>query len=338
MRGVFMRFFLLPTLVFLLFIGPLAHASIEHGLATPVQAPDIKSDGHWFNSSPLSLEKLKGKVVLVDFWTYSCINCLRTFPYVKSWYERYKDKGFEIIGVHTPEFEFEKQMGNVEKAIKRFSVTWPVVQDNDFVIWKRFSNQYWPAHYLINREGKIVYTHFGEGNYDVTEKNIRTLLNETGPMAKKPFEVEKAAIHQSLETYLGSARAERLANPAKDDTFKFPEKLDPDYWALSGKWKREGERIIALEKNASLRLRFRAGRVFLVMASDDNHPRHARILYNGRPANEKAGKDAPGGLATIEENRLYELLKLNQFEEAEIEIQAQEAGLALYAFTFGANE
>ena len=137
------------------------------------QAPDFPDDLKWLNSSPLKLSKLKGKVVLVDFWTYSCINCQRTLPYLKTWWQKYQDKGLVIIGVHTPEFEFEKELKNVKEALKKYDVTWPVVLDNDYLIWNSFANHYWPAKYLIDHQGKIIYTHFGEGNYQETELEIQ---------------------------------------------------------------------------------------------------------------------------------------------------------------------
>src|ERR1043166_4409686 len=155
--------FLLSILLILLSPPLSAAPELKEALLSPVRAPEIALAGVWLNGTPLSLKDVKGKVVLLDFWTYSCINCLRTLPYIEAWYERYKDQGFVVIGVHSPEFDFEKNEANVEKAVKRFGITWPVVLDNDRQIWNRYSNQYWPAHYLINREGQVVYSHFGEG-------------------------------------------------------------------------------------------------------------------------------------------------------------------------------
>jgi thiol-disulfide isomerase/thioredoxin len=325
----------LVTFCFVLLALPLQAKSLLN-----VPAPEIESPGPWLNSQPLTLKELKGKVVLVDFWTYSCINCLRTLPFQKAWYERYKDNGFVIVGVHAPEFDFEKKTENVERALKRFGVTYPIVQDNKHLIWKRYANQYWPAHYLINREGQIVYTHFGEGKYDEMEKNIRTLLGVDGPLAKLPPALEKAGFGQTPETYLGIARGERFQSPPATGTplsYKFPEKLDAHEWALQGIWQREAELDTAMEAGAALRLKFRGGKVFLVMGTHDSKPARVKILYNGTLATDKAGKDVKAGLLTVKDHRLYELLDLKGAEEGILEIQAIDPGVQVYAFTFGAS-
>lgn len=321
-------------------------AQLQGGLAKPVAAPEIESAGPWLNSPPLSMAGLKGRVVLLDFWTYSCINCLRTLPYIKSWYEAYKDKGFVVVGIHAPEFEFEKNTANVEKAIKRFGITYPVVQDNAMEIWNRYGNRYWPAHYLINRDGQVVYTHFGEGNYAVTENNIRALLRETGETATLKEKTEIAALHQTPETYLGTDRGERFESNPKNsnavENYVYPEKLDPDCWALQGKWERYAERVVARDKGAALQMRFRGRKLFLVMGVEGAEPVRAKILFNGAPLKIGAGKDVTVtgetfqiSAALVQEHRLYELLDLGKFQEGTITIQAEQPGLQLYAFTFG---
>ena len=171
-----------------------------------LQAPELIPGGVWFNSDPLTLSQLKGKVVIIDFWTYTCINCQRTFPYLKQWHEKYKDQGLVIIGVHSPEFEFEKSEKNLARAIADFKLPYPIVQDNNFATWRAYNNRYWPAKYLIDKEGYIRYTHFGEGAYDETEKKIQELLGITSDI-NNPTSSNYA---KSPETYLGSGR-----NPSK---------------------------------------------------------------------------------------------------------------------------
>ena len=304
----------------------MANMVFAEPLAKPIPAPEISTTGEWLNSSPLTSKDLKGKVVLLDFWTYSCINCLRTLPYIKSWYEQYKDKGFVVIGVHAPEFDFEKNKANVEKAIRRFEISYPVVQDNDHLLWNRFSNQYWPAHYLINKQGQIVYTHFGEGNYDVTEKHIRELLDEKGDMSKLSDTLDGYSLNQTPETYLGTARAER---------FDVKEPLPVDHWLLSGEWSRSAEYSESKAAGAALKMHFRGGKVFLVLGTANGKPTKANILYNGKPTTDVGGKDVKDGVLDITEHRLYELIDLKKNGEGLFEIQASKPGLQAFAFTFG---
>ena len=318
-------FLLLPLLAFLV-VAPLPVQAISDARSLPFPAPEISTTGEWLNSTPLTSNDLKGKVVLVDFWTYSCINCLRTLPYIKSWYEQYKDKGFVIIGVHAPEFDFEKSKANVEKAIRRFEITYLVVQDNDHILWNRFQNQYWPAHYLINKQGQVVYTHFGEGNYDVTEKTIRALLDEKGDMAKSPHKPDGYTSNQTHETYLGTARQARLEPN---------EPLPVDHWFLSTGWKRDTEYSESLVAGASLKIHFRGGKVFLVLGTADGQPTKAKILYNGKPAIDVGGKDVTNGIVEITDHRLYELIDLKKNGQGQLEIQSTVAGLRAFAFTFG---
>lgn len=315
--------------LFLLLLGTWAASPAVAGMESvnqPTPAPEISTTGEWLNSSPLTSKDIKGKVVLIDFWTYSCINCLRTLPYIKSWYEQYKDKGFVVIGVHAPEFDFEKSKANVEKAIRRFEIPYPVVQDNDHILWNRFQNQYWPAHYLINKQGQIVYTHFGEGNYDVTEKAIRTLLEEIGDMAKSPVKPDGYTSNQTPETYLGTSREARL------DT---KEPLAADHWLLSSNWKRDKEFSESTAAGASLKMHFRGGKVFLVLGTANNKSTKARILFNGQPAIDVGGKDVKDGIVEITDHRLYELIDLKKNGEGLFEIQSTDAGLRAFAFTFG---
>lgn len=313
---------------------------LEEALAEPYTAPDFAGISAWINSKPLTMEELRGKIVLVDFWTYSCINCVRTFPYIKSWDEKYRDDGLVIVGVHSPEFEFEKDLDNVKKAVASNGIKYPVALDNNFETWTNFKNRYWPAHYLIDREGRVVYTHFGEGKYDVTENNIRFLLGLDAVKPEEPAPVPYSK-GQTPETYLGYSRAENYngkgaVSPNQQSDYTFPESLPRDGWALDGKWTVSGEKITADEPGAALRLNFAAKKVFLVLGTSTGKPVNAEIALNGKPVDGERGNDVtPSGRVTVEGNTLYELIDQKEFAAGVIEIRADEPGLEAYAFTFG---
>jgi cytochrome c biogenesis protein CcdA/thiol-disulfide isomerase/thioredoxin len=333
-----------PTLAPKQFL-PATHMINE--LENPYPAPQIGGIKKWINSPPLNLEELKkqGKVVLVDFWTYSCINCVRTLPYIKEWYDKYHDKGLVIIGIHSPEFEFEKNEQNVETAIKEDGIKYPVAMDNNLVTWGNFNNRYWPAHYLINKEGQVVYTHFGEGQYDITENNIRYLLG-LGSMKdyqKPPPETPvPASPLQSPETYLGYDRTMGFVSSEpmeKNATvhYTYPKHIPLNSWALQGSWLVQDERIIAKESKASLRYHFRAKQVYLVMApASSGKPQMVRILLNGEPVKDFAGKDVQNAHVTVDQSTLYELVSFKELTSGILEIQAETPGLEAFAFTFGA--
>lgn len=284
-----------------------------NGLSIPYSAPAFSGIYAWLNSKPLTMADLKGKVVLIDFWTYSCINCIRTLPFITNWDQRYRSKGLVIVGVHAPEFEFEKNPENVKKAIALHHILYPVALDNKLDTWTNFNNLYWPAHYLIDQKGRVVYTHFGEGEYDVTENNIRFLLG-LNKMSKPPKTVVG---HTKLtpETYLGSLRSSHFS--------KNFQSLPLDDWGLLGKWRIENERIISEEAGAKLRLHFTAGKVFLVMGA--SKPVEISITLNGQQKNK----------LTIEEHKLYNLLDQHGSKEGLLEITTNSPGLEAYAFTFG---
>lgn len=297
-----------------------ASAELIDGLTQPYKAPEINGITHWLNSEPLTLQALRGKVVLVDFWTYSCINCIRTLPHIKAWYEKYKDQGLVVIGVHAPEFAFEGDIDNVKNAVKKFGVSYPVAMDNDFSTWRSFKNQYWPAHYLINKNGEVVYTHFGEGRYDVTENNIRYLLGlDNVSMAQTAPPTSRL---QTPETYLGASRAERMseANP-----------LPIHHWQLNGQWQREAEYSESKSAGDTLTLHFGGKKVFLVMESADSQARTAQITVDGKPVTTIDTKD---GIVTVDKARLYELYNGSAFTDGLLTITAQQPGLRVYAFTF----
>lgn len=318
---------------------PAAELKLEQGLAHPYAAPEFAGISAWLNSQPLTMQQLKGKVVLVDFWTYSCINCVRTLPYITDWDKKYRDQGLVIVGVHSPEFEFEKKLDNVKAAVAHEGIHYPVALDNELDTWSNFANRYWPAHYLINRDGQVVYTHFGEGEYDVTENNIRYLLGLEG-LATAVAETSPYSPEQTPETYLGYARAQNFASPehpALDavHSYSFPAALAQDEWALSGNWKIAPEKIVAQEQHAALRLNFKARKVFLVLGSASGKPLQAEITLNGKPVGGNAGHDAPAGLVTVERNTLYELIDQHAMNGGVLEIRARQPGLEAYAFTFG---
>lgn len=307
-------------------------------------APEFTGIMNWLNvDHPLTMTELRGKVVLVDFWTYSCINCIRTFPYLTSWYEKYKDQGLVIVGVHTPEFEFEKKTANVADALKRHGITYPVAQDNAYGTWQAYNNRYWPAHYLIDAEGNVREYHFGEGNYEETEEAIQELLREAGQTVESGVsEVEAEAPGgrlQTPETYLGSNRLERFASPERvtgaAQAFTTPENLKLNTFAYQGTWRVEGERAVA-KTEASLSLQFQGKKVFLVMAPEVTGTKAVvTVLLNGQPIEAMvAGQDVVSGAVTVDEDRLYELVNFGDAPgEHTLELQF-ESGVTVYAFTF----
>lgn len=297
-------------------------------------APDIAGIAQWFNSEPLTMAQLKGKVVLVDFWTYSCINCIRTLPYIEHWYEQYKAQGLVVIGVHSPEFPFESQPANVAKAIKQFGITYPVALDNQFATWMNYHNSYWPSHYLIDRNGQIVESHFGEGNYIETENKIRDLLGMQ-PTSALNTEVSMTSNGQTPETYLGLDRAERFASRESRlslQTYSFPAKLELHDWALQGKWLSQDDFIVSNTTQAQLKLHFKAWKVFLVMGEQDGNPVAISVhLEHGI----NVSPEVHNNTLLVNEHRLYELAVANDVADNIITITAGNAPVEMYSFTFG---
>ena len=314
--------------------------ALEEGLPNAYPAPEIGGIKTWLNSPPLTLQSLQGKVVLIDFWTYSCINCVRTLPILTEWDKKYRDKGLVIIGIHSPEFEFEKKLENVQAAIAQHAIQYPVALDNQFTTWLNFKNRYWPAHYLINQEGKVVYTHFGEGKYAVTENNIRFLLGIKGKADAAAVPAKPVTTGQTPEIYLGYERTKNFSSQEKllhdaQAQYHFPPSLPSNGWAFRGKWKVQSEKAIAEEQNAALRLNFKARKVFLVLGTASGKAIQATLSLNGKPVGGNAGKDAPGGVITVERNTLYELIDQQDFQNGLLEIKTDAPGLEVYAFTFG---
>lgn len=320
-------------------------AQAEKGtLSNYGSAPEFVGIVNWLNTdAPLTLESLRGKVVLIDFWTYSCINCIRTLPYVTSWYEKYKNDGFVVIGVHTPEFEFEKKTSNVVEAMKRYKINYPVAQDNDYGTWQAYSNRYWPAHYLVDKEGNVRQYHFGEGKYEETEKAIQALLSEAGQSVASDIvdiEAEKSGGRQTPETYLGSARMERFVSPekvtGKEQSFTVAEKIPKNSFAYGGTWTVEDERAMASE-DATLKIRFEGKKVFLVMApAAVGQSSIVEVFLDGTAVGaDMAGKDVANGVVTVDQDRLYELIDMRGMSgEHTLELRFEGSGTAVYAFTF----
>lgn len=310
-------------------------------------APDFVGNQRWFNTpgnQPLTKSGLRGKVYLVDFWTYTCINCIRTFPYLKAWQKKYEDKGFEIVGVHTPEFAFEKSAKNVQGAINQNGLNYPVAQDNDFKTWDAFRNQYWPAHYLIDAKGMIRDIHYGEGKYLETEEAIRSLLRENGVRGlgkdtTKSVKAEQAStLKISPETYLGAARADRYeGEPPSPSITKYgtrPIKLVPSTFRLGGTWK-VGDQVATAGPGAFLDFRTVSQRTFLVLGSKGDKPRKMQVLLDGRPISAAdAGDDVKNGVATITNQRLYRLVDTGKVETHTLTLRPA-PGISGYAFTFG---
>jgi cytochrome c biogenesis protein CcdA/thiol-disulfide isomerase/thioredoxin len=308
----------------------------------------------WINSPALTAEQLKGKVVLVDFWTYSCINCLRTLPYIRAWADKYKDSGLVVIGVHTPEFPFEKDISNVQKAVHDFGITYPVAMDNDNRIWNAFSNEYWPAHYFIDGTGKVRFHHFGEGGYDESERWIQQLLKERNAQQALPGGVvnvqaqgaEAAADMgdvKSPETYIGYERAQSFASPGglRQETpqvYSIPASLDLNQWALAGKWIDHGQIATLISAKGRISYRFHARDLHLVLGpSASGKPVHFRVTIDGKAPGDSHGFDTnDNGDGTVMENRLYQLVRQKGvITDHTFTIEFLEPGVQAFAFTFG---
>ncbi len=300
-------------------------------------APEILTDGMWLNSDPLSMEDLKGKVVIIDFWTYSCINCVRTIPYLKSWFETYEDDGLVIIGVHSPEFAFERDPENLRKAMAELGVEWPVVQDNQFTQWRAYNNRYWPAKYFIDAQGRIRYFHFGEGDYDDSEKVIRKLLKEAGMSAGEMAETTDEAKRESRtpETYLGYGRTEGFLSNREIlrneyAQYQLSEGLENGEWSLEGDWAFTDQYVVNSE-NGILELEFHAKNVFLVIDPEDENGT-VEIEVDGFVSADTG--DVQNGVLRPDGSRLYELVKLKKAGRHTVKLKIN-GKMRLFAFTFG---
>ncbi|WP_432731121.1 cytochrome c biogenesis protein DipZ [Variovorax sp. W6] len=315
--------------------------------------PSLAGATEWINSPPLTPESLRGKVVLVDFWTYSCINCLRTLPYVRAWAEKYKDAGLVVVGVHTPEFAFEKQPANVRRATKDLGIGFPVAIDSDYAIWRAFGNQYWPAFYLVDAQGRIRHHQFGEGGYAKSEQAIQQLLAEAGrpvasaglvsPEGKGTQAAAAAEPALSGETYLGYEQARNFASPGgisndRVRVYSGVAALQPNQWTLAGEWKVEGERAVLAQANGRIAYRFHARDLHLVLGpSADGKPVRFRVRIDGAPPLADHGTDTDAqGNGVIDGQRLYQLVRQTaNGKDRLFEIEFLDAGAQAYAFTFG---
>lgn len=315
----------------------------------PYPAPPIEGITAWINSEPLTIQGLRGKVVLIDFWAYSCINCIRTLPYLKEWYQKYRDKGLIVIGVHSPEFQFESNPNNVKMAVKEDGILYPVALDNNFTTWGNYHNLYWPAHYLINKEGQLVYHHHGEGNYDITEHNIQVLLggeeSSTSLTSNAISPQVTFLADQSPETYLGYKRADQFKSPEPVNrntakVYTLPESLPKDTWALKGEWIISAEKIISKSKNASIRIHFKAGKVFAVMGKSStttNQSLDIQLNILNLEGKQKNQENVTSNLNSIQvsNHNLYKLFESKEPIESILELTVDNPGLEIYTFTFG---
>lgn len=310
----------------------------------PVDAPEFVGIKDWINSEPLTIKQLRGKVVLVDFWTYTCINCIRNNPHIEKWYETYKDDGFVVIGVHAPEFAFEKILANVQQGVKDQGLTYPIALDSDLATWDAYSNRSWPAGYLIDANGQVRRIHEGEGGYKEEEQAIRTLLQEKGANLNKKNETnqsDKLAFKQGQtpETYLGSDRASNFASTpdllaANISKFKYPAKLDTNQWALNGTWEVKFDRIIA-RGNSSLKFKYSAKDMYIVAGSET--PQNIAVTLDGEEASmtRYAGSDVVDGVVSVGASKLYHLVAHKDFtKDSTIELKVPN-GVELNVFTFG---
>jgi len=315
--------------------------------------PELDGAAGWLNSPPLSKKSLRGKIVLIDFWTYSCINCLRALPYVEGWAAKYKDAGLVVIGVHTPEFAFEKERANVEKALRDLKVTYPVALDNDYKIWQAFNNRYWPAHYFIDGKGRIRHHHFGEGEYAESERVIQELLKQNGAQLIAANTVTVSGIGAeapadnanigSPETYVGYHRAENFASQesiAKDSrkTYTLRPRLSLNQWALSGSWNVGEESAVLQKAPGKIAFRFHARDLHLVLGNTkEGKPVRFTVTVDGAPPGEDHGADTDAsGSGAVQGHRLYQLIRQKgSVEDRTFEIEFLDPGVQAFAFTFG---
>ena len=330
-----------------------ATAPHDNAESLPVegQLPSLDGAVEWLNSPPLTADALRGKVVLVDFWTYSCINCLRTIPYVRAWAEKYKDDGLVVIGVHTPEFAFEKNPANVKKALGDLKINYPVAIDNNYSIWRAFNNMYWPAHYFIDAQGRIRHHHFGEGEYAKSEEVIRQLLREAGKtVSSQQVDVRGTGAEaapdmanvKSPETYLGYDRAENFMSPggvARDESHDYAAGvLKLNDWSLAGRWTVDPENAALDAPGGAIRYRFHARDLHLVLGpGTDGKPVRFKVTVDGASPGADHGVDTDtNGEGTVTGQRLYQLVRQQgEVRDRTFEIQFLDPGVQAFAFTFG---
>jgi thiol-disulfide isomerase/thioredoxin len=329
-------------------IVPAAHAAVAD------EGPMLELAGAvaWLNSAPLSSESLRGKVVLVNFWTYSCINSLRELPYIRSWATKYKDAGLVVIGVHAPEFGFEKERANVENAVRELKITFPVPIDSDHRIWRAFRNEYWPADYFIDAKGRIRYHHYGEGEYDKSEHVIQELLRENGAtrfdagmvrISADGAEAPPSDDVRSPETYVGHARAEKFASPerlTRDSAriYSLPARPSLNQWGLGGSWNVGAESAVLQEAPGKIAFRFHSRDLHMVLAPSKNgKPVRFRVRLNGAGPGEDHGVDSnTDGAGELRQPRMYQLIRQKGGARDRLfEIEFLDSGAEAFSFTFG---
>jgi len=330
-----------------------AHQPAGSELPAEGLMPSLSRAVAWLNSPPLSAEQLRGKVVLIDFWTYSCINCLRTLPYIRAWDDKYRAHGLVVIGVHSPEFAFEKELSNVRQAVHDLDITYPVAVDSNLAIWRAFNNEYWPAHYFIDGEGRIRYHHFGEGEYDKSEQVIQTLLAEAGSqdgsvpqgfVKPQAGGVQAAASFEDMEspeTYIGYARADNFASgPVAQNISKLyeaPVELGTDQWGLVGRWTIGAQQATLDQAPGEITFRFHARDLHLVLGPGVNKGVRFRVTIDGAPPGPMHGSDINAqGEGIVTEQRLYQLVRQGGLiDDRTFKIEFLDSGVQAFAFTFG---
>ncbi|MDN7183815.1 cytochrome c biogenesis protein DipZ [Caballeronia sp. SEWSISQ10-4 2] len=330
-----------------------AAASVEAPLPVEGELPPLSGAIQWLNSSPLTAQDLRGKVVLVDFWTYSCINCLRSLPYVKAWAQKYRDQGVVVIGVHAPEFAFERNVDNVRRATHDLGIDYPVAIDNNYAIWRAFGNQYWPAHYFVDAKGQIRFHHFGEGDYAHSEQVIQQLLAEAGHASAAAMVSDTAAKGVQMaadntdmlspETYVGYERAENFAGRGGEShdrvhAYAAPAQLALNNWGLAGAWNVGAEQATLAASTGTIVYRFHARDLHLVLGpGKDNKPVRFRVSIDGAAPGDAHGTDVKAdGTGTVTEQRLYQLVRqTGDVKDRTFTIEFLDPGVEAYAFTFG---
>ena len=335
-------------------LGAAGFGATGQTLPSTAAARSLEAADGWINSRPLSLQSLRGKVVLVDFWTYSCINCLRTLPYVKAWARKYEAAGLVVLGVHTPEFAFEQQAANVERAVHELGIDYPVALDSRYGIWRAFGNRGWPALYFIDVQGRLRHQQYGEGRYDSAERLIQQLLKEAGrgevvptdlvaPQGEGTQASAGAVAAQSEETYVGAARASGFVSAdgelraGRDKVYSGAKDLRTNEWTLNGVWRAEDEFAQLRQAGGRIADRFRARDLHLVLGAEGSQPVRFRVRIDGHAPGLDHGADTDAeGQGTVTGHRLYQLVRQrSNSAERTFDIEFLDAGARAYAFTFG---
>ena len=347
---IFIMLLIASSIVYAVFLGS---SGIKQEILFKGKEPSLSGATDWLNTKPMNLAELRGKVVLIDFWTFTCINWRRTLPYIREWASKYKDQGLVVIGVHTPEFSFEYKLDNISRSVKEMNISYPVAIDNNYSIWNSFSNEYWPALYLIDAKGKLRYKKFGEGDYTESELEIQKLLKEASAKnvpdktaSLQPDGYEVAAdwtTLQSPENFLGYSRTQGFASPKgkvpnKQVFYSAPDQLQLNQWALSGEWIMGKESVSLIKENGKLIYRFHARDLNLIMGPIVPETSvKFRVLIDGKPPGPVHGLDVDSnGNGTITDQRMYQLIRQQgQIIDREFQIEFLDPKAEVFDFTFG---